>query len=165
MHSKISPKSCPLAVKSPTQSLDYRANIYHIHLNTLGFHGYGEEISQIYPYPFLSNKYFLLRYPSSILSFYSLKPTFLAAALFENFKNSSKDLLQQSFESSILPSSREEMAINFVVPEVNSIPPFFFFLLYFYISAILFTEYIFPLLCFFPILSTSKPFRNWLRKW
>ena len=75
------------------------------------------------PLPFLSYKYFLLRYSSPILSFYSLKPTFLAAAPFKNFKNSDKDLLQQSSESSILSSSREEMAINFIVPEVNSKPP------------------------------------------
>jgi len=78
------------------------------------------------PLPSLSYKYFLIWYSSSILSFYSLKPTFLAVALFENFKNSGKDRLQQSSEPSILFSSREEMAINFVVPEVNSTPPFFF---------------------------------------
>ena len=41
----------PLPVKSSAQSLDYRANSYHIYLSTLGFHGYGEEISQIYPCP------------------------------------------------------------------------------------------------------------------
>jgi len=74
----------------------------------------------------LSYKYILLQYSSSILSFYSLKPTSLAAALFENFKNSGKDLLQQSSESSILSSSPEEMAINFIVPKVNSTSPFFF---------------------------------------
>ena len=44
----------PLPVKSPAQSLDYRANSYHIFLSTLGFHGYGEEISQICPCPFCS---------------------------------------------------------------------------------------------------------------
>ena len=42
----------PLSVKSPAQSLDYRPNSYHIYLSTLGFHGYGEEISQICPCPF-----------------------------------------------------------------------------------------------------------------
>jgi len=78
------------------------------------------------PLPSLSYKYFLLWYSSSILSFYSLKPTLLAAALFENFKNSGKDRLKQSSESSISSSSREEMAINFAVSEVNSTPPFFF---------------------------------------
>jgi len=77
------------------------------------------------PLPSLSYKYFLLRYSSSILSFYSLKPTFLAAASSEDFKHSGKDLLQQSSKPSILSSSREEMAINFVVPEVNSTPPLF----------------------------------------
>ena len=41
-----------LPVKSSAQSLDYRANSYHIYLSTLGFHRYGEEISQIYPCPF-----------------------------------------------------------------------------------------------------------------
>jgi len=75
------------------------------------------------PLPFLSYKYFLLWYSSSILSFYNLKPTFLAAASFGDFKHSGKDLLQQSSKPSILSSSREEMAINFVVPEVNSTPP------------------------------------------
>ena len=34
------------------ESLDYRANSYHIHLNTLRFHGCGKEISQICPCPF-----------------------------------------------------------------------------------------------------------------
>ena len=52
LYSEISPKSWPLAVKSPAQSLDYRANSYHIHLNTLRFHGCGKEISQICPCPF-----------------------------------------------------------------------------------------------------------------
>ena len=33
-------------------TLDYRANSYHIHLSILGYHGYGEEISQICPCPF-----------------------------------------------------------------------------------------------------------------
>jgi len=59
------------------------------------------------------------------LSFYSLESTLLAAALFDNFKNSGKDFPQQPFESSISPFFQEEMAINFVVPEVN-IPPSFF---------------------------------------
>jgi len=52
LHSEISSKSWPLAVKSPAQSLDYHANSYHIHLNTLGFHGCGKEICQICPYSF-----------------------------------------------------------------------------------------------------------------
>jgi len=39
------------------------------------------------------------------LSFYILKLTFLAVALFEKLKDSGKDLLQQSSESSIPSSS------------------------------------------------------------
>ena len=54
------------------------------------------------PLPVLSYKYFLLWYSSSILSFYSLKSTFLAAALPENSKNFSKSLLHQSSKSLIL---------------------------------------------------------------
>ena len=81
------------------------------------------------PLPVLSYKYFLLRYSFSILSFYSLKSTLLAAALFEDFKNSGKDFLQQSSESLISPLRREEMAINFIVPEVSlpsSLPSLYF---------------------------------------
>ena len=112
------------------------------------------------PLPFLSYKYFLLQYSFSILSFYSLNPTFLAAALPKNFKNFGKDLLQQSSESSILPSPREEMAINFVVPEVNSSFPFSFIPLSYSCSfANLFTEYpffSFSLLLFL-FLQSSNP--------
>ena len=77
------------------------------------------------PLPVLSYKYFLLRYSFSILSFYSHKSTFLAAALPENSKNSSKGLLHQSSKSSIYPLPRKQMAINFIVPEV-SLPTFFY---------------------------------------
>ena len=77
------------------------------------------------PLPVLSYKYFFLRYTFSILSFYSLKSTFLVAALHENSKNSSKGLLHQSSKSSIFPLLWEEMAINFIVPEVS--PPSFFY--------------------------------------
>jgi len=77
------------------------------------------------PLPFLSYKYFLLRYSSSILSFYNLKLTLVAAGSSKDFKHSGKDLLQQSSKPSILSSSQEEMAINFVVPKVNSTPPLF----------------------------------------
>jgi len=77
------------------------------------------------PLPVLSYKYFLFWYSFSILSFYSLKSTFLAAALPENSKNSSKGLLYQSSKSSISPLPQEEMAINFIVPEV-SLPSFFY---------------------------------------
>ena len=54
------------------------------------------------PLPVLSYKYFLLRYSFSILSFYSPKSIFLAAALPENSKNFNKSLLHQSSKSSIL---------------------------------------------------------------
>jgi hypothetical protein len=54
------------------------------------------------PLPILSYKYFLLQYSFTILSFYSSKYTFLAAALPENSKNFSKSLLHQSPKSSIL---------------------------------------------------------------
>ena len=74
------------------------------------------------PLPDLSYKYFLLRYSLFISSFYSPKSTFLAAALPEDSKNFNKGLsspIPQLFN--LLPC--EEMAINFVVPEV-SLPPF-----------------------------------------
>jgi len=80
------------------------------------------------PLDFLSYKYLLLRYSSPILSFYSLKSTLLAVALFENFKNYGKDFLQQSSESSISSFFREEIAINFIVSEVNLPSPFFYIL-------------------------------------
>jgi len=83
------------------------------------------------------------------------------AALFEEPKNSNER--QQFFDPSILSFPGKKMAINFTVPEVNSLHQSFF-LLYFYFFANLFIEYIFPLLCFFPVLSTFKPFRNWLIK-
>ena len=56
------------------------------------------------PLPILSYKYFLLGYSFSIASFYSPNSAFLAAALFESFKNSNKNFLQQlpSFWSSPL---------------------------------------------------------------
>ena len=91
----------------------------------------------------------------TILSFYSLKPTFLAAALLENFKNSSKDLLQQGHQ------------LRHPWGQLNT--PFLLFtilLLYSYSSADLFTEYIFFSFCSFSVLSTFKPLRNWLiRLW
>jgi len=91
-----------LPIKSPAQSLDYRANSYHIHLSILGFHGYGEESNL--PLPVLSYKYFLLGYSFSITSFYSPNSAFLVAALFESSKNSNKNFLQllPSFRSSPL---------------------------------------------------------------
>jgi len=75
----------------------------------------------------LSYKYLFLWYSSSILSFYSLKSTFLAEALPENSKNYSKDFLHQSSEPLISSSPWEEMAINFVVPEVTLLSFFYIF--------------------------------------
>jgi len=60
-----------------------------------------------FPLPVLSYKYFLLWYSFSILSFYSPKSTFLAAALPENSKNFSKSLHHQSSKSSIFLLARK----------------------------------------------------------
>ena len=119
------------------------------------------------PLPSLSYKYFLLRYSSFILPFYSLKPTFFAAALFENFNNSGKYRPQHSSESLILSTSREEMAINFVVPEVNSTPPLFFYHTLVVLLLLCKSFYwVHFFLCFFSIIPTFKPFRNWpIRLW
>jgi len=51
------------------------------------------------------------------LPFYILKPIFLAAASFEKPNNSSEYL--QIVDLLLL---REEMAVNFIVPEVNFLP-------------------------------------------
>ena len=96
------------------------------------------------PLPSLYYKYFLLQYSSSILSFYSLKPTFLAAVLFENFKNFGKDLLQQSSKSLIPSPSREEMAINFVVLEVNPTSSFHLLLYFWFFARLLTWHFLFP---------------------
>jgi len=117
-------------------------------MNTLGFHEYGEEISQNCPsslYPI--NTSFLGTLPPTCHSTPS-KRIFLAAASFEKLKNSSKDPFQRFFESSISSSSREEMAINFVVPDVNSVS-LFFFLPYFRFFARLFTWYFLSFFLFF----------------
>ena len=58
--SKIMTACCQITA----QSLDYRANSYHIHLNTLGFHGCGKEISRIYPCPFCPINTFFSGTPS-----------------------------------------------------------------------------------------------------
>ena len=81
---KYLPKSRPLAVKSPAQSLDYRVNSCYIHLNTLEFHGYEKEISQKFPcslYPINTSFIGTLSLPRHITS---SKPISLAAALSKN---------------------------------------------------------------------------------
>ena len=77
------------------------------------------------PLPVLSYKYFLLGYSFSIASFYSPNSAFLAVALFESSKNSNKNSLQQLQVFDLLPY--EEMAINFIVPEVSVLPFFYTF--------------------------------------
>ena len=152
---KYFPKSWLLTVKSPTQSLDYCANSCHIHLNTLNFHGYGKEISQKCPcslYPI--NTSFLGTFPSSC-HFASSKPIFLVAASLKSPRTSSEDLPH----CPLLP--REEMAINFIVPEVNLVPSFFS-LPYFPPFTLLFTKYFLSSSFFYS--SSLQTFRNWPRK-
>ena len=137
----------PLPVKSLAQSLDYRANSYHIHLSILGFHGYGEEISQICPCPFCP-----INSSFSGASFYSPNSAFLAAALFEDSKNSSKKFLQQpsSFWSSSLRENGHQLHRawgQFYFSLVFSLHPCS--------SAVHLTEYFF---LFFALLFTPKNF-------
>ena len=90
-----------LPVKSPTQSLDYRANSYHIHLSTLELHGYGEETIQICPCLFCPINSSFSGTPSP--SHHSTAPASisLVVAPFEDSKKSSKNFLQpQSPQSS-----------------------------------------------------------------
>ena len=140
MHSKISPKSWPLAVKSPAQSLDYHANSYHIYRNTLGFHGCGKEISQICPCP-----------PCPINTSFSgtLLPSCHSTTSYPPFwwrhysrtsRTPFKDLPRQPSRSSSSFFFREKMAINFVVPEVNLITPF---LLYTFIVPLFIHKFIY----------------------
>jgi len=116
LHSKI---SSPLAVNSPAQSLNCHANSYHIHLNTLGFHGCGKEISQICPYPFCPINTSFSGTPSP--SCHSTTPYPLSwrrhrlRTLRTSTRISSNNPQSLRF---LLP--QEEMAINFIVPEVSS---------------------------------------------
>ena len=154
-HSEISPKSWPLAVKSLAQSLDYRANSYHIYLNTLGFHRCGKEISEICPCPFCPiNTSFsgtppschsTAQNPLSRRRHHPRTPRTSTKAFFTNF-------------SSLRSSSRKKMAINFTVPEVSSLPFFSTPLPYSCSSTISFIEYSFFLFCsfFYP-----QTFRIW----
>ena len=116
----------PLSVKSPAQSLDYRANSYHIHLNTLGFHGYGEEISQICPCPFCPINSSFSGTPSP--SHHSTAQLYFpGGGAAQELQELQRKLISTNFEVfNHLPC--EEMAINFAVPEVSSSP----YLLYFY---------------------------------
>jgi len=104
------------------------------------------------PLPVLSYKYFLLRNSFSILSFYSLKSTFLATALPKNSKNSSKGFPDQYSKSSI------SLFLGKKWPSTSSFlrstyHPSFILLLYSCSSANLVTEYFFLLFLFFHPLS------------
>ena len=122
-------RSWPLPVKSPAQSLDYRANSYHIHLSILRFHGYGEEISQICPCPFCPiNTSFSGTPPSH----HSTASTLLSWR--QHYSRTPRTSTRTSSNHSQVFDllSYEEMAINFVIPEVSVLP----FLLYFYCTPI-----------------------------
>jgi len=123
-------RSWPLPVKSPAQSLDYRANSYHIYLSILGFHGDDEGISQICPRPFCPiNTSFSGTPPPS---HHSTAPTLLSWR--RHCSRAPRTPTKTSFNNSqvfdLLPCKK--MAINFAVPEV-SLPPR---LLYFYHTSV-----------------------------
>ena len=107
------------------QSLDPRANSYHIHLNTLGFHGCGKEISQICPFPFCPINTSFSGTPSpsqNLLSWRRHHPGTPGT--------SSKAFFTTPQVFNLRPC--EEMAINFVVPEVSLLS----FLLHFYCTPV-----------------------------
>ena len=108
----------------------------------------------------LSYKYFLLRYSSSILSFYILNPTSLAAALFENFKNSGKDLLYN------LPSLRSFPPLRKKWPStLSSLRSTQHPLSSFYHILDLSQNYLLGIFSLsFPCLCNLQTFRSWLRK-
>ena len=112
------------------------------------------------PQPSLSYKYFLLWYSSSILSFYRLKPTFLAAALFENFKNSAR------IPSNNPPSLRFFPPLGKKWPSTSSsLRSTQHPLSSFYHILDLSHNYLLGILSFpFPCLFNLQTFRNWLRK-
>ena len=142
LHSKISSKSWPLAVKSPAQSLDCRANSYHIHLNTLGFHGYGEEISQNCPCPLcLINTFFSGTLPPSCHSASSNPPSWRRHCS----RNSRTPVSPNSCSNR--RSLGRKMAINFTVPKVHLLH--LLFLVVLLSSANLFTEYVLSLFSLF----------------
>jgi len=156
LHSKISLKSWPHAIKSSAQSLDYRANSYHIHLNTLGFHGCGKEISQICPCLFCPINTSFSGTPPSCHStapnpiswwrHYPRTPRTSARASFTNPPSLRSSFSQRNGQQ--LRRSWGQSTIFFL----------FTLLLYSYSSAIPFTKYPF----FLFVLSSSKTFRIWL---
>ena len=108
----------------------------------------------------LSYKYLLLRHYLSTLPFCIFKPIFLAAALFENPKNSSEP--QQSFKSSIFFLSGKKWPST--SPSLRSILSHLPFLLpYFYLPQNYLLSTFLPSFSFF-CSSNLQTFRNWLRK-
>ena len=97
------------SIKSPAQSLNYRVNSYHIHMNNLEFHGYGKEISQKYPYSsqpintsFLSTHF--LPYHSLSPSSFSPAATLTKSSRTPAISNShTARLVTQDFQTPDLP--------------------------------------------------------------
>ena len=111
------------------------------------------------PLPISSYKYFLLGYSFSITSFYS--PTLLSWR--RHCSRAPRTPTRTPFNNSqvfdLLPC--EEMAINFVVPEVSVLPFFPVLLLYPCSSAICLTESFFTLFFFsLPKISRIWPIRS-----
>jgi len=104
----------------------------------------------------LSYKYFLPWHYSSTLSFYTFQTYLPGGGIIGELKNSSEDLPQQFFEPLIPSSLQEEMAINFVVPEVNSAPAFFFFCIFDFLYSYLLSVFSLSFLYF----SNIQTFRN-----
>ena len=117
-------KSWLLIVQSPVQSFDYRANSYHIHLNTLEFHGYSKEISQKYPRSLYPINTSFLSSPSPPCHSSSPKLISLAVVLTKSSRTSTKPP-QKSFRSLILSSSGRN-GRQLQGPEGKSILIFFF---------------------------------------
>jgi len=110
------------------------------------------------PLPSLSYKYFLLQYSSSILSFYSLIPTFSGSGTAQELQE-----LRSRISSDNLLGLRVFFLSERKWPTTSSplrltqSPPFsFILLLYSYSSANLFTEYSFSSLFPFPFLQPSN---------
>jgi len=151
-------KSWLLAVKLLAHSLDYCANSYHIHLNTLAFHGYGKEISQ--------------KYPCSICPINTSFPGTLSSPCHPPFLDSSSG--GSSDEELTSPCNKnspknpqvfdsfdfgKNMTINFIVPEVNP-SPFLYYNLFSSCKStyLAFSSFLFPL--FFQ----SSNLRSWAKK-
>ena len=138
----------PLPVKSSAQSLDYRANSYHIHLSTLGFHGYGEEISQIYPCPFCPTNSSFSSTPSP--SHHSTASTLLFwwRCCLRAPRTPTRTPFNNPRAFNFLPC--EKMAINFIVPEVSSTSLLYFHCTTVHQQFILLNMFFFFCLSFYP---------------